>query len=45
MLLHKKHVDFDLMNLKNDGGIEEKDFEGFGKKLIDRVIELSKVDW
>ena len=45
MLLHKKHVDFDLMNLINDGAIEEKDLEGFSQELNDWVIELSKADW
>ena len=43
--LEKKNVDFDLMRLMKDCAIEEKDLEGFSQELIDRVIELSGVDW
>ena len=43
--LEKKNVDFDLMHLMKDGAIEEKDLEGFSQELIDRVIELSNIDW
>ena len=43
--LEKKHIDFDLMQLMKDDAIEEKDLEGISQELIDRVIELSKVDW
>lgn len=43
--LEKKNVDFDLMYLMNDGAIDEADLEGFSQELIDRVIELSKVEW
>ena len=45
LTLEKQNVDFDLMRLMKDGAIEEKDLEGFSQELIDRVIELSKVDW
>lgn len=43
--LEKKNVDFDLMRLMKDGAIEEKDLEGFSQELIDRVIELSRIEW
>ena len=43
--LEKKNVDVDLMRLMKDCAIEEKDLEGFWLDLIDRVIELSGVDW
>ncbi len=43
--LEKKNVDFDLMRLMKDGAIKEKDLEGFSQELIDRIIELSRIEW
>jgi len=43
--LEKKNLDFDLMRLMKDGAIKEKDLEGFSQELIDRVIELSRIEW
>lgn len=43
--LEKKNVDFDMMRLMKDGAIDEKDLEGFSQELIDRVIELTGIEW
>lgn len=43
--LEKNNVDYTFICLMKDGVIEEKDLEGFGQELIDRVIELSNVKW
>ena len=43
--LEKKNVDFDMMRLMKDGAIDEKDLEGFSQELINRVIELTGIEW